>query len=211
MDTTYYRRNFGVMAFRDHYGKRNVHWHYVNSETVDLYKQGIRLLKLRGWTVKAIVCDGRKGLFTAFEGIPIQMCHFHQLAIIRRYLKLNPRLEAGKELKALASTLTTIDKISWLFALEQWHQKWKDFLKEKTVDPDTDKWHYTHKRLRSAYRSLKTNTPWLFTYQDYPELGIPNTTNPLEGIFTELKTKLRNHAGIKDKMKIKLTDHFLVK
>lgn len=199
------------MAFRDHYGKKNVHWLYVNSETVDLYKQGIRLLQLRGWTVKAIVCDGRKGLFTAFEGIPVQMCHFHQLAIIRRYLKLNPRLEAGKELKALASTLTTIDKVSWLFALEQWHQKWKDFLKEKTVDPDTGKWHYTHKRLRSAYRSLKTNTPWLFTYQDYPELGIPNTTNPLEGIFTELKTKLRNHAGIKDKMKIKLTDHFLAK
>jgi hypothetical protein len=33
----------------------------------------------------------------------------------------------------------------------------------------------------------------------------------LEGMFTELKTKLRNHAGIKDKMKIKLTDHFLAK
>ncbi|MCD6337641.1 MAG: hypothetical protein J7M01_05360, partial [Candidatus Marinimicrobia bacterium] len=83
--------------------------------------------------------------------------------------------------------------------------------KERTTNPVTGKWHYTHKRLRSAYRSLRANTPYLFTCQNYPELNIPNTTNPLEGIFAELKTKLRNHAGIKDEMKIKLTDHFLSK
>jgi hypothetical protein len=82
---------------------------------------------------------------------------------------------------------------------------------EKTVSPKTGESNYTHKRLRSAYRSLKTNTPYLFTHEDYLELQIPNTTNPLEGTFAELKTKLRNHAGIKDEIKIKLCDHFLAK
>ena len=211
MDTTYYRRNFGVMVFRDAYQKNNLHWRYVKYETIILYRQGIQLLKLRGWSIKAIVCDGRRGLFKAFPGVPMQMCHFHQLEILRRYLTQNPRLEAHIELKQLSSTLTSIDKESWLFALDYWHQKWQEYLKEKTVDPITGKWHYTHKKLRSAYRSLKTHTPYLFTFQDYPELKIPNTTNSLDGSFTNLKSKLRIHQGIKDQMKIILTDHFLAK
>ena len=46
----------------------------------------------------AIVCDGRRGLTQAFGGIPVQMCMFHQRAIIRRYLTLKPKLEASKRL-----------------------------------------------------------------------------------------------------------------
>jgi len=133
MDTTYYRRNFGVMVFRDAYQKNNLHWWYVKYETIILYRQGIQLLKLRGWSIKAIVCDGRRGLFKAFPGVPMQMCHFHQLEILRRYLTQNPRLEAHIELKQLSSTLTSIDKESWLFALDYWHQKWQEYLKEKPL------------------------------------------------------------------------------
>lgn len=139
------------------------------------------------------------------------MCLFHQAAIVRRYLTQNPRTQASRELKELSYQLKEIDKESWILTLDHWHSKWQNYLKEKTINPITGKWHYTHKRLRSAYRSLKTNTPYLFTYQDYPELRISNTTNPLEGIFKELKNKLRNHAGLKDEMKIKLCDHFLAK
>lgn len=211
MDTTYFRRGFGVMVFRDAYEKKDLYRTYVKYETLHLYKQGIRLLKLKGWNIKAIVCDGRRGLFKAFPGCPVQMCHFHQQMIIRRYLTQNPRSEANIELRELSLTLTSIDKESWQYALELWYQKWKNYLKEKTTDPVTGKWHYTHRRLRSAYRSLKTNTSYLFTYQDYPDLHIPNTTNSLDGSFTDLKSKLRNHSGIKDEMKIKLTDHFLAK
>ncbi|MCD6337108.1 MAG: hypothetical protein J7M01_02610, partial [Candidatus Marinimicrobia bacterium] len=66
-------------------------------------------------------------------------------------------------------------------------------------------------RLRSAYRSLRANTPYLFTCQNYPELKIPDTTNSLDGSFTNLESKLSNHQGIKDHMKIMLTDHFWAK
>lgn len=128
------------------------------------------------------------------------MCQFHQVAIINRYLTRKPKLEAGKELRSIALFLTSTDEKEFIVLLDNWYLKWKDFLKEKSINLETQRLHYAHKRLRSAYRSLKTNLPYLFTYQRYPELTIPNTTNSLDGTFSYFKTLLRVHRGMnKDK------------
>jgi len=87
--------------------------------------------------------------------------------------------------------------------------KWEKFLNERTVSNKTGKSHYTHKRLRSAYRSLKTNLFWLFTWYDNMELKIPNTTNAIDGHFSDLKNKLRNHNGLSKERKMKFIDEFL--
>lgn len=55
---------------------------------------------------------------------------------------------------------------------------------------------YMRSRLRSAYLSLKRNMPLLWTFQENPTIGLPNTNNGLEGIFSDIKTKLRVHSGI---------------
>jgi hypothetical protein len=52
---------------------------------------------------------------------------------------------------------------------------------------------------RSAYRSLRLNLPYLFTYEKYPELNIPNTTNSFDGCFAYLKQLVRVHRGVKKK------------
>ncbi len=83
------------------------------------------------------------------------------------------------------------------------------FLDERTSNLETGKSHYTHKRLRSAYRSLKTNAKWLFTWYDYHELNISNTTNAIDGHFSDLKNKLRNHNGLSQTRKMKFIDEFL--
>jgi hypothetical protein len=75
----------------------------------------------------------------------------------------------------------------------------------------TGKWFYTHKRLRSAYRSLKINLPYLFTYQKYSELNIPNTTNSLDGCFAYLKELVRVHRGINKTLKRKIIQEILTK
>lgn len=89
------------------------------------------------------------------------------------------------------------------------YNKWEDFLNERTKNLNTNKSFYTHKKLRSAYRSLKNNTPWLFTWYENIELKIPNTTNAIDGHFADLKNKLRNHNGLSIKRKIKFIDEFL--
>jgi len=208
MDTTYWGRNFGVMLFKDAYTKENLLKYYVKYETNALYIQGINKLKKQGFEILAIVCDGRKGLLQSFRNIPVQMCQFHQVAIIRRYITKNPKLLPSIELKEFVAMMKETDKESFEGGLELWYIKWSSFLNERTINPKTGKSSFTHKRLRSAYRSLKTNQKWLFIWYDYYELNIPNTTNAIDGHFSDLKNKLRNHNGLSRERKIKFINEF---
>lgn len=71
----------------------------------------------------------------------------------------SPKLQAGIELKRLITILCETNEIAFTSALEVWYATWSSFLKERTTDPVTGRWHHTHKRLRSAYRSLKIKPP----------------------------------------------------
>jgi len=79
--------------------------------------------------IKAIVCDGRKGLVKLFPNIPTQMCQFHQAAIIKKIPNQKPKTDAGKELKAFMKLLTKPDKESFVGGLNEWYGKWEAFLK----------------------------------------------------------------------------------
>lgn len=208
MDTTYFGRKFGVMVFRDSITGQYLFKQYVKYETNKLYLSGIEEIGRRGISVQAIICDGRKGLLQLFEDIPVQMCQFHQLQIITRYLTRKPKTQAAIELRNLSLQLTKLDKLIFVLAFEHWVEKWEDFLKERTIASNTGKSYYTHKRLRSAKLSLQRNLQWLYTFEDYKELMIPNTTNALDGAFADLKNKLRVHNGLNDDRKKKLIDGF---
>ena len=67
MDTTYWGQHFGVMLFKDAVTKENLLKYYVKRETNALYKKGVEELQSRGYLIKAIVCDGRKGLLNSFK------------------------------------------------------------------------------------------------------------------------------------------------
>ncbi|MGI8634871.1 MAG: IS256 family transposase, variant Zn-binding type, partial [Segetibacter sp.] len=198
---------FGVMVFHDGITGHVLFKQYVKQETNKLYLLGIEEITRRGIKVQAIICDGRKGLLSLFEGIPIQMCNFHQIAIIRRYLTKEPKMQASKGLWEHALLLKQTDKESFEGGLNAWYNKWKEFINERKVDAN-GKNRYVHKRLRSAYKSLKTNLPWLFTWYDNMGLKIPNTTNAIDGHFADLKNKLRNHNGLSIARKKKFIDEF---
>ena len=209
MDTTYFGRKLGLMVFKDSITGSILFKQYVKQETNILYLNGIEEITRRGIKIQSIICDGRKGLFQLFSNdIPIQMCNFHQVAIIRRYLTKKPKMQASKELWDLVLLLKSTDKESFQGGVSEWYSKWEDFLNERKIDEKGRK-RYVHKKLRSAYRSLITNMPWLFTWYDYPELKIPKTTNAIDGHFADLKNKLRNHNGLSIERKKKFIDEFL--
>lgn len=208
MDTTYFKRLFGVMVWRCPHRQKNLLWKFLPYETIAAYKDGIERLEAEGWKIRAIVCDGRRGLLQGFS-VPVQMCHFHQAAIVTRNVTRRPKLDAGQDLQALMRFLPKVGEAQFTLWLELWHDKWGEFLKEKTVDESTRRWHYTHRRLRSAYYSVKRNLSHLFIYLDHPDLNIPNTTNSLEGIFTHIKKRMRLHGGLRMHHKLPMIEEFL--
>jgi hypothetical protein len=211
-DTTFWGRRYGVTVFRAWPAAQNIWWHEVASELMAHYRYGRAILEERGWTILAAVVDGRRGFFSVFDDIPVQMCQFHQIKIVTKYLTRRPKTEAGRALRALVLTLTKTDEPTFTAALADWHATWGDFINEKTVSTFSNgktKWHYTHKNVRSAYRSLETNLPHLFIYLKYPELNIPNTTNSLDGSFSALKKKLGVHHGLRRDRRYKVISKLL--
>ncbi len=104
------------------------------------------------------------------------------------------------------------NRLQFESALNGWFERHKSFLNERTVNPETVKSHYTHKRLRSTCNSLKRNLNYLFAFERYAELNIPKTTNLLEGRFGDVKQKLCFHHGMRKDNKIRfIKDYFSVK
>jgi hypothetical protein len=208
-DTTFWGRLYGVTVFRAAALKRNIWWTEVKSETQAVYHYGRKILEEQGWTFLAAVVDGRRGLATVFKDISVQICQFHQMKTVTKYLTRRPKTEAGQELRAITLKLPKSNEKEFTALLRDWHKRWNSFIIEKTYVLGTKHWYYTHKNVRSAYKSLERNLPFLFTYQKYPELNIPNTTNSLDGFFSQLKARLSVHRGLRKDRRFKVISEIL--
>jgi hypothetical protein len=208
LDTTYWGRNFGVVVFKDWRTKRVLWRKFVRYETLADYQEGFDWLESHNFKIEGVVCDGLRGMFQMLSLYRVQMCQYHQLRIVQRYLTRKPELSASIELLELVNLLTKTDKESFVGTFTEWCERWDAFLKERTHDKRTGKSRYVHKRLRSACLSLKRNMPYLWTWYEHIEIDIPNTNNSLEGMFTDLKTKLRNHPGLSKERRKKFIDEY---
>jgi hypothetical protein len=71
-----------------------------------------------------------------FPEIPMQMCHFHQVQIIRKRITKKPKTEANKDLKEIVSRLTRTDKLTFEAELGRRYEKHKIYLQEKGMSPN---------------------------------------------------------------------------
>ena len=213
IDATYFgkrRDKLGLIVAKDVLLKEPVAYNFIATETKEVYRDLLTQIADKGFTLNAVMLDGKPGIISLFEGTPLQMCHFHMKSIITRKLTRTPKLQASIELKHIVSHLGKVSSCRFEFMLLTWHKKHALFLNEKVDDDSKRGWHYKHKRLRSTHRSLMKFLPYLFTYQRYPHFNIPTTTNHLDGgCFSPLKDLLRVHRGIGVKMKRKLIVYFL--
>lgn len=209
VDAMFFGREIGILVFRSPTLRENLGWWTIEKEKAEDYELGVAELRLAGWAITGVTVDGRPGVPQRLEalGLPVQMCHFHQIQIVTRYTTRYPRLPAAKELVRLARLLPETDEASFRYWLEEWHGKWEYFLDEKSWDETKKRWRYTHERLRKAYRSLTRHLPYLFTYHHHR--GMPNTTNTLDGSFAHVRDKLRIHRGLRWHRKIKIIAELL--
>ena len=104
-----------------------------------------------------------------------------------------------------------MDNESFIGAFEEWYEIYKDVVNERVQDKRIKRQTspYMRPRLRSAYLSVKRNMPLLWTFYNHPETGLPNTNNALEGLFSDLKSKVRVHCGISREHRKKLLDEYI--
>jgi len=206
LDGTFFSRADGVLVFRAN--SKNLYWRFVQSETLKEITSGLDELEKANYRFKSVTLDGRKGVIMLFKAryshMPIQMCQFHQAQIIRRYTTNKPQTLCGLALKSIMSCLTQVTQEVFESLVETWHEQYADFLKERNENVQ-----FKHRKLRSAFRSLKTNMPYLFAYKNFPELNIPNTTNSCDGSFAHWKQKLKIHRGLRKHRRDKMINFLL--
>ena len=195
LDATYWGHNWGVMLAIDESSGKPLYMAFIAHERVQDYVDAVRSIEERGYTIKGIVIDGMKSLFSEFSAYKIQMCQYHMIQIVRRYLTLHPRLLAARELKALVDNIVNEDGPEFENKYRHWKSKWVEMLNRRST-LKSGKTQFTHRRLRSAMLSVDFYLPYLFTYQQPECDGMPNTNNKIEGTFTDLKKNLNNHSGM---------------
>lgn len=209
LDATYWGRNSGIMLALDNATGKPLYLSFINHEKTSDYRDAISSIEQRGYVVRGIVIDGRKSLFEAFSKYHVQMCQFHMIQIVRRYLTRNPKMLAARELKDLAQRLTTMSKDEFETAYVSWKTTWEATLNRRST-LKSGKTQYTHKRLRTAMHSIDFYLPYLFTYQKEECKGMPNTNNKIEGTFTDLKKNLNNHSGMSEKNRKRFVSGFFL-
>ncbi len=168
---------------------------FIKHETTQSYVDAITAIEAAGYIIQGIIIDGKQELFTAFAEYPIQMCQFHMIQIVKRYLTKNPKMNASKELLQLCRSMVYQDAADFVYYYATWKVRWKDFLGKRTIHKD-GKTYYLHRRIRTLVNSLDFYLPYLFTFQLPECAGMPNTNNKIEGTFTDLKKNLNNHSGL---------------
>jgi len=211
LDATYWGHNWGIMLALDDATGKVLYLEFIKHETTKSYEQAVESIKASGYNIKGIIVDGKKDLFAAFKDYPLQMCQFHMLQIVKRYLTRNPKMSASKDLMLLVRGMKRQSKENFEKDYANWKERHKDFLNKRTTHKD-GKTCYLHRRVRTVMLSLDFYLPYLFTCQKLDCAKMPNTNNKIEGTFTDLKKNLNNHSGLTtEHRKQFITAYFLSK
>ena len=187
-------------------------WQWCNQESKPAYRALLERLP----APDMVVVDGGRGAAAAlaecWPDTKVQRCYFHIFRTVTRHLTMNPRLEAGKQLRALTTALMRVSNLDeateWTRQYVAWEAEWDTFLKHRTY-AGTHKerptgvgqiaqWWFTHRELRrcrALFRGLIRHHQ-LFTWLTFDEPRA-RTTSPLEGGPNKaLKELLRVHRGL---------------
>lgn len=182
------------VVVRDPVKKENLWWGFEPTETTGVYVRARYDLEALGYQILSVTGDGFPGIKSAFSGIPYQMCHVHMERLVIQGTTKKPELEAGMVLLALVKTLHETTSTIFNERLNQYIEKYRDFLNEKTIHPFSGERSWTHEKLRQAVHSLLRFKHYLFTFEQ--DQRISKTTNSLEGYFRHVKDIVDVHCGL---------------
>ena len=202
IDGTYFSNDICLVIYRDATIKFTQLYRFSDGEHYTEIKEDLlNLLKL-DVQIESVTSDGHKSILKAVKevlpDVALQRCLVHIQRDCRIWLTQNPKSIAGRPLKQITSRLhlieTCYEKSFWLLDLKTWYDKHVDFINEKSYNPDTNRYWFTHKMVRRSFMTIKRALPNMFHYLDNPR--IPKSTNSIESFFCHMKGHLNIHRGL---------------
>jgi len=201
LDATYFEQ-FCLVCYQDHTDGYTQLIRFSNGENTEEIKEDLDNLIRLGVQIESITCDGHKSILKAIKlslpDVKLQRCLVHIQRMCLLWLTRHPKHIAGIELRSLVLQLLKIktdnDRRFWVRHFTDWYRRHESYLAEKTYNPQTEIYWYTHKLLRRSYFTIKRALPNMFHYLNNP--NIPHTTNGIEGFFGHLKNHLDLHRGL---------------
>lgn len=159
-------------------------------------------LKKKGLNPKHVTMDGERSIIRALKlawpGIKLQRCLYHIEHEGLRWLRTYPKTTAGKDLRKILRTLSSINTIKernyFITSYRIWLSKYKNFvmsLPKATV---------AFKDLQRTIVLINNALPDMFRY--LTDENIHKTTNALESFHSRLKTDYQRHRGLTRKHRI---------
>jgi hypothetical protein len=202
LDGTYFANKLCLVLYRENNVKATLFYRLSDGEWEAEMCEDLQNILNLGVEIESVTCDGLSNILKSVKktspNTVIQRCLAHIQREVLTWLTRNPKSSAGQELRLIVKRLHTIDNHDkwgyWIVDLVQWHERYKDFINQKTVKVNTDTEWFTHKSVRKAFIHIKRALPNMFHYLDNPK--IPKTTNGLESFFGHLKQNISLHRGL---------------
>jgi len=201
IDGTFFKRTNCLILYYDNDLKYFNLLRYSTGEKKIEIEDDLRKLKRAGVDVVSVTADGKEAIKAAvrrvFPKAEFQRCLVHIQRYGETYITQKPKTKASLELQEIIRRLNTIDchlaRMTWLSGFAEWKRVYGNFLKERSYGETN--WWYTHRNLRRVTFHIDQALPDMWRYLD--NKSIPKDTNALEGRFTDLKQKFKNHRGLK--------------
>jgi transposase-like protein len=155
------------------------------------------LLKNSGLNPLAVTMDGQTQVIKAINEVwpscKVQRCIYHIKHQGEMWLRRFPKTTLAKDLKYLLYVLGKVENHTQKEIFCKKYLNWKrKYILE--INALSNK-HPIESDIIRAYRMIENATNNMFYYLD--NTNISKTSNALEGYFSHLKKKFRNHAGIR--------------
>jgi len=202
IDGTYFKGNLCLVLYRDDKIKFTQLYRLTDGEWEEEICEDLKNLLKLGVEIESITCDGHRSILNAAKKackqVTIQRCIVHIQRMCKIWLTQSPQSLAGIDLLKIVHRLHEISDREqwgyWVVSLIRWHEKHQNFVNEKSFNPLTGRYWYTHKMVRRSFITIKRALPNMFNYLDNPR--IPKSTNGLESFFGHLKDNLSIHRGL---------------
>lgn len=201
-DGTYFHKDGCLVNFVNVLTKKSIAYEYIDKESYYNILPMLIKLKSQGLNPKTITLDGHRKVIEAileiWPAMIIQRCLFHIQNQGLMWLRTYPKTQAGRELRDLLSSLTSIrtkqEMKIFILTYQRWRYKHQTFIKQ------LPRHSVANIDLKRTVGLISNALPNMFHF--LKDRNIASTTNFLENFYSQLKHQYQRHRGLTETHKI---------